>query len=749
MLCRRTFKNRPFRYTMLVFSGIFAGWFLFFALPRQPFDVPYSSVLYSGDGYLLNARVARDHQWRFPSGGPLSPKFERCILTFEDRGFYYHPGISPKGIGRALVQNVGHGRVISGGSTISMQTIRLMRHNPPRSFREKLYEMVLALRLEMRYSKKEILQLYAGHAPFGNNVVGIDAASWRYFGKRPGDLSWGQNALLAVLPNAPGLLYPGRNHDRLLAKRNRLLARLQQEGIIDAATMQLAMAEPIPDKPLPLPDKAWHYFVRKNHSDTLSHRMQEQCRQLAASYAQRYRDNQVQNIAIIVRDVRSGQILAYVGNTAKEYCPATSFVDCAAAPRSTGSVLKPLLYYKSLSAGLITPEAMLPDIPVSFNHFTPQNYARSYEGLVSARKALTRSLNIPMVTLLNSYGLQKFHAYLRQSGFRHMNRSAADYGLSLILGSGEITLDELSSVYTRWAGSLYRKGGSEDKAGIYETLEAMSELNRPDENGNWKVFMNTQKIAWKTGTSFGNRDAWCIGISSAYVVAVWVGNADGSGRPGLTGIDYAAPLLFDIFNVLPKHYTWFPRPETGYAKVELCKASGYKAGPACDETEVSRLPSGCAGTGICPYHHMLAVNEEETFRVNADVYDWQKIKQKSYFLLPPTAAAYFKSWNPGFRTPPPWHPAIRNAAHDLSITFPDRSTILLFDGKTQMDINFRAMAQPQDATLFWHVDGNYIGQTSHVHELQYTLPPGRHLLKILDEYGNERQTDFEILPAKS
>lgn len=747
MSVKKILKNKLFRYASLTLFLVFWTWFLFFSLPEKPFDVPFCKVLYAREGYLLNAQVAKDHQWRFPASSPVSPKFEQCILMFEDRSFYHHIGISFKGTGRALVQNISHGKVVSGGSTITMQTIRLMKNNPRRSWAEKVYEMVLALRLELRYSKKEILHLYAGHAPFGNNVVGIDAASWRYFGKKPAELTWGQNALLAVLPNAPGLLYPGKNHDRLQQKRNRLLKKLYEHQVISRETLELAMAEPIPEKPLPVPDKAWHYFTAKEHKDLLHYHIQEQCLSVAANYAQKFQDNQVQNIAIIIRDVRTGQLLAYVGNTGKQWNPATSFVDCANAPRSTGSILKPLLYYKSLSAGLITPESMLFDIPVSYNHFTPQNYARSFEGLVSARHALTKSLNIPMVTLLNEYGLQKFHAGLRQSGFRHLNRPASDYGLSLILGSGEVTLQELSQVYTRWAGSLYHKGNDTDKACIYETLEAMSELNRPDENGNWKAFINTQKIAWKTGTSFGNRDAWCVGISSSYVVCVWVGNADGSGRSGLTGIQYAAPILFDLFNALPKSYQWFPKPAKGYQPIALCKASGYKAGSYCDETVMSNLPVSCSQVGLCPFHHALAVNQEESYRVNASVYDWQKIKQKNYFILPPVAAGYFKSWNPGFRMPPPWHPAIKDALHDLKIIFPDRNKLLLFDNKTQMDIPFRAMCQPKESTLYWHIDDQYIGATNTIHELKYALPPGKHVLKILDEYGNEQQTAFEVVRA--
>ena len=501
MRIKSILKNKAVRYSLISLVSLFLVWFCFFSLPKNPFDNNnYSKVLYSEDGNLLNAQVALDQQWRFPADKPVTKRFEQCILTFEDKNFYSHIGISAKGIGRALTQNIRQGKVVSGGSTISMQTIRLMKRNPARTWRGKILEMTLALRLEIRYSKKEILQLYCAHAPYGNNVVGLEAASWRYFGKKTTELSWAENALLAVLPNAPSLLYPGKNHDRLMQKRNRLLHRLYDAKVIDQQTLELSLEEPIPDRPLPLPNMARHYFsglATSNQSHiALNYRIQEQCLRIADVYAQKFQGNQVENIAVIVSDIKSGQMLSYIGNTDKKWNPNTAFVDCAKAPRSTGSILKPWLYYQCLSTGIITPERMLFDIPVAYNNFRPQNYARTYEGLIPANKALAKSLNIPMVGLLNEYGLQKFHNDLRNLGFKHFTKPASHYGLSLILGSGEVSLLELNSNYNRWAGTLLKsEANALDKACVYETLEAMSELNRPDENGNWKAFMNTQKIA--------------------------------------------------------------------------------------------------------------------------------------------------------------------------------------------------------------------------------------------------------------
>jgi penicillin-binding protein 1C len=228
-----------------------------------------------------------------------------------------------------------------------------------------------------------------------------------------------------------------------------------------------------------------------------------------------------------------------------------------------------------------------------------------------------------------------------------------------------------------------------------------------------------------------------------------VGNADGSGRTGLTGIEYAAPILFDIFNTLPKTYQWFPKPVNGYSDVSLCKTSGYKAGQYCDDTIRMQLPAAAALAPVCPFHHALAVNEEETYQVNASIYDWRKIKQKNYFVLPPNVVGYFKAWNPGFKLAPPWHPDISSVTNDLRIIYPNKSKILLFGTDTQMEIIFKAIHASSNGIIYWHIDNEYVGATSSIHEIKYTLSVGQHTISVLDQYGNQQQTTFEIVKPSS
>jgi penicillin-binding protein 1C len=455
--------RKHLRLLCLLAGGIFTLWYVC-CLPTKLFPECTSTVVLDKDGKLLGARIAGDGQWRFSAGKKIPAKFELCLLQFEDRSFYQHLGISPTAIGRAIVQDFRNKKVVSGGSTITMQLARIMRRNPKRSIREKILELVLATRLEIRYSKREILGYYVSNAPFGNNVVGLDAASWRYFGRSADKLSWAESATLAVLPNAPGLIYPGKNHQRLLEKRNRLLKTLADKKLIDASTYLLALAEPLPEKPLPLPQLAPHLLTRliKEHGQgqtirtTLDAALQNKATQLLQIHSQLLQENKIFNGAILITSVKTGEVIAYVGNTRQDDAEHGNEVDCIVAPRSTGSILKPFLYAKCLEDGIITPAMLVPDIPTQFGSFAPKNFSMSYDGAVPANKALTRSLNIPMVLLLNEYGLEKFHRGLRNLGFSTLSKSARHYGLSLILGGAEAKLWDLNSAYLHMAQERFR-----------------------------------------------------------------------------------------------------------------------------------------------------------------------------------------------------------------------------------------------------------------------------------------------------
>ena len=431
-----------------------------FCLPRQLFHVPYSTVVTDRNGELLGARIASDGQWRFPPRNTTPEKIKQCLITFEDRHFYHHWGVNPVSTGRAAYQNLKNKRIVSGGSTLTMQTIRLAR-NKSRTFGEKFIEMILATRLEFRASKEKILSMYVSHAPFGGNVVGLDAAAWRYFGHSAEELSWAEAAMLAVLPNAPAMIHLSKSRQSLLNKRNRLLKQLYGRKIIDSSTYELAISEPLPDEPHPLPQIAPHLVSRfyqerngKYSVSTIDRGIQTQIENAAERWSNEFNRSDIRNLAILVIDIQTNQVVAYCGNVNFKRKQSGNQVDVIQAPRSTGSILKPFLYYAMLQEGSLLPHTLLPDIPININGFTPQNFSLQFEGAVPASEALARSLNIPAVTMLQKYGAPKFHTFLRQIGLKTINRPASHYGLSLILGGAEATLWDVTNTYAYMGRSL-------------------------------------------------------------------------------------------------------------------------------------------------------------------------------------------------------------------------------------------------------------------------------------------------------
>lgn len=646
-----------------------------FCLPRHLFHVPYSTVVTDRNEELLGARIASDGQWRFPPRNTTPEKIKECLITFEDKHFYHHWGVNPFAIGRAFYQNVKNKRIVSGGSTLTMQTIRLAR-NESRTFREKLIEMIWATRLEFRASKEEILSMYISHAPFGGNVVGLDAAAWRYFGHSADDLSWAESAMLAVLPNAPAMIHLSKGRKTLLDKRNRLLKQLLEKKTIDSSTYELAISEPLPDEPHPLPQIA-PYLVSRFYQErngeysrsTINKGIQTQIEDLAERWSNEFRRSDIRNLAILVIDIPSNQVVAYCGNVHFDQKQGGNQVDVIQAPRSTGSILKPFLYYAMLQEGSLLPDMLLPDVPVNINGFTPQNFSMQFEGAVPASEALARSLNIPAVTMLQRYGVPKFHSFLQQIGLKTINRSSSHYGLSLILGGAEATLWDVTNAYAMMGRSLLqlpqrscslllptsRITESTDPfqpGAVWQTFDALKEVNRPEEI-DWKSIPSMQTIAWKTGTSYGFRDAWAVGVTPRYAVGVWVGNATGEGKPGLVGAQTAGPVLFDIFNLLPAS-SWFTRPTGIFVEAEVCRKSGHLKGRFCDETDTLLvLPAGLR-TEACPYHHLVTLSADESQRIYENCANTEPTLQKSWFTLPPVWEWYYKQHHPEYKPLPPF-----------------------------------------------------------------------------------------------
>ena len=756
----------------------------YFSLPLALFEEPYSTVIESSDGELLAAKIARDGQWRFPAKDSVPDKFKRCIVYFEDEHFYYHPGFNPVAMFKAFKQNNSAGKVVRGGSTLTQQVIRLSRKNKKRTYFEKGIEMILATRLELRCSKEKILELYVAHAPYGGNVVGLEMASWRYFGVQSHQLSWAECATLAVLPNAPSLIYPGKNQIKLLKKRNGLLLKLYNEKIIDKLTYELSISEPLPQKPYIIPQIAPHLLQRVVKTDegkriktTIDISLQNRVNQIANQYYNQYKQNEVHNLAVIVIDIQNRNIISYVGNspTDKDH---EKDVDVISAPRSTGSILKPLLFASMLDEGEILPNTLIADIPTQISGYTPENFNRSFDGAVPAQRALSRSLNIPSVLMLQEHGVNNFYELLQKFKLKNINKHPDHYGLSLILGGAESNLWDMCRTYANLSSTVNYFNASDGKyrtkeftelnyvngfeqdygeesyqktilgaGSIFLTYNAMKEVNRPEGDEAWKFYDSSLELAWKTGTSFGNRDAWAIGTNSRYVVGVWVGNANGEGRPDLTGVGSAAPILFDVFNLLPRK-KWFQTPLNDLVYADVCGLSGHLAQDDCPKIKQLINRKGIK-TSACAYHKLVHLDATEQYRVNSSCESVDNMVTKKWFVLPPVMEWYYKSLHIDYKQLPPFRQDCQQSHQALmDFIYPKtNSKIYLakdFNSKTQPVI-LKIAHSNKDAKLYWYVDNVYKGTTQTFHEMQIEAETGIHYITVEDEYGNDIRRRIEII----
>ncbi len=751
-------------------------------IPWSPlFDDPYATVVYDRNGRLLAARIAGDGQWRFPPADSVPYKLKTCITGFEDRYFMWHPGFNPVSFGRAVWQNIRAGKVVSGGSTLTMQTIRLSRKGKSRTIGEKLMETALAVGLEIRYSKRAILNLYASHAPYGGNTVGLGAASWRYFGRPPDELSWAEAALLAVLPNAPSAIHPGRNRDMLLAKRNRLLRTLQDRGFIDEFTCKLACDEPLPLQPMPLPDLAPHLAAKvfREHPGTqyrssIDGTLQEKALEVAGRHQRTLEGNRIYNAAVLVIDLNTNEVLVYIGNTAGSNEPEHSpDVDIIMAPRSSGSILKPFLYAVMMDGGDLLPTTLVPDVPMFYSGFSPKNFSLTYDGAVPARKALSRSLNIPAVYMLREYGVQPFYDKLQKLGMTTLTKSASHYGLSLILGGAEVRLWDVCRMYAGMGRTLKAYAERErdyrgvqgpepgtpslgtpspvySAAAAWLTLDALRDVNRPEEEEGWQSFASSREIAWKTGTSFGFRDAWAVGMTADYLVGVWAGNADGEGRPGLTGVSAAAPLMFEIFRLLPPSRHWFLQPYDEMEKVAVCRQSGFRPSLVCPDIDSVYVARKGLNSLTCPYHRLVHLDESRTSRVNADCYPADRIQAIPWFVLPPAMASYYRFRDPFYKPLPPLMDGCSDGNRSaMQMIYPSGDKKILIpkgaDGKPG-EVVFEAAHLVPSAIIYWHLDNEYVGSTRDIHKMSLQPAPGEHYIILVDENGERLATKIEILP---
>ena len=547
--------------------------------PLPLHEVDPARVVVAHDGTPLWRFADADGIWRYPvTIDEVSPRYLEALINYEDRWFWKHPGVNPFSVLRAAWQDLSSGRVVSGGSTLTMQVARLLDPHP-RTFGGKFRQLWRALQLEWHLSKRDILTLYLNRAPFGGTLQGVGAASWAYLGKSPAQLSYSDAALLAVLPQAPSRLRPDRWPDRAEAARNKVLERMATQGIWPARQVQESREEPVWLAPRQMPQLAPLFsrmMLGKSRSDkivtTLDAGLQRQLEELAQNWKGRLPARS--SLAMIVVDHTDMSVRGWVGSVDMNDDSRFGHVDMVNAIRSPGSVLKPFVYGLALDDGLIHPASLLQDVPRRTGDYRPGNFDSGFHGPVSMSEALVRSLNLPAVQVLEAYGPKRFAASLRNVGLPLYLPAGAAPNLSLILGGAGARLEDMAAAYSAFArqgkaGKLRLQPGdpllerplmSAGAAWIIRRIMADEAQPLPD-----NALSRVVPLAWKTGTSYGYRDAWAIGINARYVIGIWTGRPDGTPVVGQFGFASAVPVLNQVNNLLLSHGTnqpEDPRPES-------------------------------------------------------------------------------------------------------------------------------------------------------------------------------------------
>ncbi len=741
----------------LFFSLLFLSLFSF--LPSLEHETSFA--IYDRKGKLLCASLSETETYCLSPSKKVNEKYKIATIIYEDKSFYLHLGIDASSVIRAAFLNLANKKTISGASTLTMQLARIASKRKNRSYIQKIKEAFFALLFEVKYSKDEIFSLYANSAPFGGNVVGIEGAAFRYFSSAQENLGTAEVAVLSVLPNQPSLVSLSSRRSRLKEKRDSLIQDLKSYSIITKEESDLSVAEPLTATPRPLPFFAMHYLnllkrqitignVKKVEKviTTIDYDTQVLLEKMMEEHSSRLKESLVFNMAGIIMDVKTEEIIAYVGNTGFFSANGKNvFVDMVQAKRSSGSLLKPFLYAGMLDRGMIFPKSLLKDIPFQIQGYAPQNNSGEYQGVVRADEALSQSLNIPFVRSLREYGISPFLKLLKECGFSTFTRSAEEYGLPLILGGGELTLYEVARVYAR----LARQASSGDlsnfpisQGAAYLALQALSEGKRGNEENMWQFFEGWQKIAWKTGTSEGFKDAWSIGTNGKYVVAIWAGNADGTGRPEIKSNIAATPVMFEIFSVLEKN-KWLEPPSRSLKAVAICAHSAYATGIYCNEKKIEYAPINAPMPKVCPYCKPVCLSPDGKNRISPlEITGKEKIE--NFFVLPPFEESLYLKHHKDYKRLPPFLNGRANEA-EFQIIFPENynkiSIPIELSGKAGA-FTAKAVHKDSSATLYWDVDGKYLGTTRRFHQLDINLKPGRHILTLTDKNGYHKECVFFI-----
>ena len=738
--------------------------FLFFLLNwifPLPDKIEYSTIITDDKGEVIHAFLTSDDQWRMKTElNEISPLLKKTIIHKEDKYFYSHPGINPIALTRAFFMNAIKRKRTSGASTITMQVARALE--PKRStYFNKVIEVFRAFQLELRYSKDEILQMYLNLLPYGGNIQGVKSASILYFGKNPDHLSLAEITALSIIPNRPSSLVIGKRNDQIVAERNRWLMAFAREKVFTEKEIEDALHEPLVATRGSVPQYIRHLADKLKNRGEIVHthinmNKQSEIERLVKDYVRSTSYRKIHNAAVVVIDNKTHKIISYIGSADFYDSTDAGQVNGAAAIRQPGSALKPLLYGLCFDQGLLTPKRIITDVAINYDGYTPENYDRKFNGYVSAEYALEHSLNIPAVKSLRLLGKDRFVNELVNCNFKQVAKDRRKLGLSVILGGCGTTLEEMTGLYSTFANEgrytepSYTNEDYQAKAKGKQVLtpasafminDILSKISRPDFPLSWQSTEHLPKIAWKTGTSYGRRDAWSIGYNKHYTVGVWVGNFSGVGVPDLSGANIATPLLFKIFNTIDydADQEWFSQPADCELRM-VCSETGMVPGDQCKNLVSDYSIPLISSTTVCNNIQEVMVSPDEKICYCKNCAPATGYKKKYYKIIQPEMQAFFDDNNIAYEKMPKHNPDCEKVFRENGplITFPVNGTEYLISKKEPEPLQLTCNTGNDVQQVYWYINNKFYKSAS-VKTKQFFVPDaGPVKVSCTDDKGRNR-----------
>ncbi len=759
-------RRRGLRILSLSLVGLALTALVFDLLFPPPLDRSWSQIVCDRDGKVMHAFLSRDEKWRmYARLDQISPDIKQAILFKEDKYFYVHPGFNPVAMTRALFNNLVQGHTTSGASTITMQLARLLEPKP-RTYGNKLLEVLRAVQLEWRLSKDEIFEMYLNLLPYGGNIEGVRAAALLYYGREADHLSLAQSVSLIVIPNRPTSLRVGRADAAIRQARDEWLNRLYEDETFDSTRIDAALDEPLDmarrDAPHGLPQLAIKLAAASPEAPVVVSSIDATKQQLVETISYRYLQRQkaygVFNAAAMVIDNPTRQVLAYVGSADFNDAAHAGQVDGIRAVRSPGSTLKPLVYGLAFDRGLLTSRTIINDVPVDFAGYAPVNFDRKFNGPVTVSEALSHSLNIPAVRTLDRMGLEHLLDALIDAQFAHIRTSRSDLGLSTVLGGCGVTMEEMGGLYCALANSggyaplNYTAGDSSATAqplisssAAYMLTDILTKLERPDLPRSVDNSVHVPKVAWKTGTSYGRRDAWSIGFNKKFTIVVWLGNFSGEGAPRLTGADVATPLLFDLFNRLDYNSPndWFAPPQAMDYRI-VCTASGQPPSAFCTDLDLDYFLPGVSDNRLCEHMQTVRIAADESCSYCPTCLPPNGYKKKLFPRLEASLAAFYEHEMINYERPPPHNADCTRVFSEGAprILSPVHGSEYLIEQSAGAQLKLTCLAQLDVDNVYWFLNDTLLGKHAPDEGLFVTPPAGLNKISCSDDRG--RNTDIFV-----